>query len=510
MAPYYDEEDITLSIQEATDLDEDEVQVVFTGPSHATYGIDPMRIYKNTGLVTYNMGLSAQHIEISYYMAQKAVEKGAKVFVLDASVIFRTASWDVPLRYIIESDKMSDELLELEDAYIDSLINEDKLTQWVNYGVPIVRNHARWSSLSEDDFINTTNYNYFLQGYVMSTVCAGADHTVDDVNEEAREMYDTQADKTERFGDGEWETTVWDDTSYSVETVINATEYLEKIKTLLDENDCELLLIKVPVNYYLKYYTSAWTKEKSDYTKMLSEEMGIKFLDLLYDADLDIDWGTDTIDGGAHLNYNGAKKVSDFLGEYLLENYDLNIEPNKSYDEKLLKYNKLARMADFESAYSAQDYLELLADEASSVDVFISAAGSIAKGLNDEDIAYLKALGLQCEFEALGDDDAYIAIIEQGKILYEGTSNRKLTHYDTLSCGIDSVINSSGDYAGATASIILNGEEYGIGDEGINIAVYDHEIERVIDSALISTGADDNTCSHASYLLEYKKTLFNE
>ena len=30
-----------------------------------------------------------------------------------------------------------------------------------------------------------------------------------------------------------------------------------------------------------------------------------------------IDWSKETRDGGEHLNYNGAKKVSNYLGEYI-------------------------------------------------------------------------------------------------------------------------------------------------------------------------------------------------
>ena len=36
-----------------------------------------------------------------------------------------------------------------------------------------------------------------------------------------------------------------------------------------------------------------------------------------------IDWTTDTADGGTHLNWLGAQKVTEALGNYLLTHYDL-------------------------------------------------------------------------------------------------------------------------------------------------------------------------------------------
>ena len=39
--------------------------------------------------------------------------------------------------------------------------------------------------------------------------------------------------------------------------------------------------------------------------------------DFNLDNDLEIDWATETKDKGNHLNYWGAKKVSDFLGKYM-------------------------------------------------------------------------------------------------------------------------------------------------------------------------------------------------
>ena len=53
--------------------------------------------------------------------------------------------------------------------------------------------------------------------------------------------------------------------------------------------------------------------------------------------DIGIDWSKDTRDKGDHLNYYGAIKVTDWLGEYIEKS---NLCPNHKGDENYNQWDK--------------------------------------------------------------------------------------------------------------------------------------------------------------------------
>lgn len=68
----------------------------------------------------------------------------------------------------------------------------------------------------------------------------------------------------------------------------------------------------------------------------------IAYLDLNLNVDeLGIDWNFDSRDGGDHLNYYGALKITNYMGNYL---YNLNILTNHKGDKKYDSWNKSYEM----------------------------------------------------------------------------------------------------------------------------------------------------------------------
>lgn len=94
------------------------------------------------------------------------------------------------------------------------------------------------------------------------------------------------------------------------------TFYLEQLADLCEENNAELLLVSTPSaknwNYKKHNGIAAWAKNHS-----------VTYIDLNLEENFSINWKKDTLDGGDHMNLTGAKKVTNFMGEYFRTNYSL-------------------------------------------------------------------------------------------------------------------------------------------------------------------------------------------
>ena len=79
-------------------------QVLFFGTSHSEFGVSPMEIYEDSGIVSYNLSTSSQPIEVTYHLLKSALETQApNVVMLDVSSLFfddtiNTAAW----RYVLD------------------------------------------------------------------------------------------------------------------------------------------------------------------------------------------------------------------------------------------------------------------------------------------------------------------------------------------------------------------------------------------------------------------------
>jgi len=99
-------------------------------------------------------------------------------------------------------------------------------------------------------------------------------------------------------------------------------KYLPQLISLAQEHDCEILFVCMPS-------ASSWTYAKHNTVSDLADEYGIPFIDFNVDQyDTGFDWVTDTRDGGNHLNYSGATKMTKYLGKYLQEHYQLSDHRN--------------------------------------------------------------------------------------------------------------------------------------------------------------------------------------
>lgn len=281
---------------------EQDFDVLFFGSSRVLNGVYPMELWDDHGMVSYNFGGHGNYIPVSYWVWRNTMNyTKPKLVVIDTYYIeenhpYRENTQQVHLstdafplsktKYEMVQDLFGDEKSDFHKNRNEFLFN------FGSY-------HDRWSDLTKDDFV------------INATPEKGAEMRID------------VADELETHWYREHELpniTGWTGDSLS-------KLYLRQwIKDCKDQG-IEVLLI------YLPHVASQEQQDIAIGTKQLAEEMGVNYLNLLYE-DL-VDPAIDYYDQDGHLNPLGARKVTDYLGEYIEENYDI---PNRKRDEDYSKW----------------------------------------------------------------------------------------------------------------------------------------------------------------------------
>lgn len=261
----------------------EEYDVLFFGSSHMWNTILPMELYKEYGIYSYNMANSTEAIPTSYWVVKNTIEyKKPKVIVLETFM----SGWG---QKVVEGNEKFlhtyfDTLPSSEtklDA-INDLVDEDKKAEYL---FPFSLYHSRWNELRKDDF----NCEYSVEKGALAL----------------------------------WETMTFEytdvQTNECVEVNAVAKEYVKQIKQICVENGIELVLTEMP------FCMDESEKKQENGWKKFAEEIGVEFIS--YD-DIEIDYEMDMRDRG-HLNYVGAKKVTSYLGRYLIDNYKDTFENHR-------------------------------------------------------------------------------------------------------------------------------------------------------------------------------------
>ena len=108
-------------------------------------------------------------------------------------------------------------------------------------------------------------------------------------------------------------------------------DYMHQIKEILDQHGTKLLMVSAP-------NPLNWTTSKHNTLQEWCDQNNVTYIDYnLKPEELNINWLTDSRDGGDHLNYSGSVKFMNVLGKYLQENYELTDHRN---DPAYTKWNE--------------------------------------------------------------------------------------------------------------------------------------------------------------------------
>ena len=195
---------------------EENFDVLFFGSSHTIDGIFPMELWKDYGIVSYNLGNYSERIATTYYNMLLALEQSnPQLIVIDACFIENMEK--------IREDK-KEHLYNMLDSYPisytkyiaikDLFNNENVLDNEINFLFNFSLYHSRWNELTEEDFRLEKNKEKGAETMINVSV----------------------PNKTSNFNDIN---------VYNKKETVNM-EYLRKIINYCQENEIEILITYLP------------------------------------------------------------------------------------------------------------------------------------------------------------------------------------------------------------------------------------------------------------------------
>lgn len=236
----------------------DSIDTVFIGDSEVYHSFIPLNIWRDYGITSYDVSSPSQKLVYSMEFLKKTFEnQSPKIVFLETNAIFRK-------------------------SYL-----EDEITYKAEQIFPVFRYHDRWKNLQLKDFSATVEYtaNENNKGYYFT--------------KKSKPATDKAIKEYMKYSD------------VSAPILSTNRKYLNGIAKFCKNHGAKLVLISTPS-------TKNWNYQRHNTMEAISKDLGVDYIDtnLLRD-DILIDWKKDTKDKGDHLNYNGAVKLTDYVGKYL-------------------------------------------------------------------------------------------------------------------------------------------------------------------------------------------------
>lgn len=306
------------------------LDVMFFGSSHAYYTWNPMVLWNEYGIASYNMGNPTERISTTYWTMKQAFnEHTPKVAVVDLYVInevsqkvdwyaeFVHDAWDCfPLS--VDKVKASIDVFEERDNTIETLF-------------PFGMYHSRWNDITSDDFLKGSKRSKGITVNEFTEI----------VSFESPVLVDDVSDISE-IGVG--------------------PDYLSRIMDLCDDKNVELIFVYTP------HIASEDGQKAVNWVKEMASQRGVDVLDLVREdiVDYSIDMEDDS-----HLNSSGAQKTTKFLGNYLVQQYSMEDHRQdinySSWADDSIKYSMLRDEAIAKSDKKENLFVQLNDSEISTV-----------------------------------------------------------------------------------------------------------------------------------------------
>lgn len=309
---------------------EEDYDVLFLGSSHVLNGIYPMELWKDYGIISYNMAGHGNRMAMNYWILKNALEyTNPKLVVVDCYMLGRDEK-----RGTIDQLHMSTDHIpysETKAEMIQDLVEDEEQQKDFLWKFNIY--HNRWNELATKDF----NGEYSPEKGAESRIAVAKAEEVEE-----------------------------QDDSYELEEKTAGTEYLCKIIELCQEQEIQVLLT------YLPFMGNEGWQPEMNAAAEIAKDYDINYLDfytLLEQVNVDTDYYDTT-----HMNPSGARKITDYLGEYLTVEYDIEDQSeNEAYEHWQEDYETYTafKHENIKNEKELKSYLMLLNDKNLSYGVYL-------------------------------------------------------------------------------------------------------------------------------------------
>lgn len=355
---------------------EENIDVLFVGSSHVLNGIFPMELWNEYGIVSYNMAGHGNRMILNYWVLMNALEHTSpKLVVLDAYMLSLEDKLSGLEQLHISADSipysqtkvdMINDLVEEEDR------KSDFLWKFSTY-------HNRWNELTESDFT------------CISTPEKGAESRIDVAVPVEMVYFEADYKTPEEDGLG--------------------VEYACKIIEECQERGIEILIT------YLPFPENTGWQGESNRMAEIAKEYDIDFLDyytLLDQVNLD----TDYYDKNSHMNPSGARKVTSYIGNYIMQNYPVEDqrenEAYSSWHEDYEVYTEFKK-ENIKKEKELKNYLMLLSDKNFSYGFYFKPWSNL--GAHPVLVQLLSGMGI--DYTQIPNEDHFL-------LVDNGTGERKV------------------------------------------------------------------------------------
>ena len=287
--------------------EQNDFDVLFFGSSNMQLMINPLQLWDECGITSYNFGNTSERLPVTYWTIKNALNYTTpKVVVIEISQYGQPEKYKDMYSVHLAWDRFPLTLTKARAVY-DVLSPSDPRHELL---FDIIIYHDRWKELKAGDFSPgyskdkgfNTSHSYIV------------------------------------FDRPEYE--------YRIDMAATETEgvtYLERTVEELKSKGIQVVFVHSPeVNDEEK-------QARINAASVTAEKYDIPFLDFTVMEESVVDYATDLQDAD-HVNIQGATKLTHYLGEYLMKNYDLTSHKgddsyddwNASYEQFKTKHDGLA------------------------------------------------------------------------------------------------------------------------------------------------------------------------